>query len=162
TRGAFHEAAYRKAMRFYVDLFRERLAPAVPGQAIANLYQEFERGTFAMYITGPWQLGEFRDRLSPAMRGRWAVAPLPGPDGRAAGARGDGDPGRRPARLGARRPRPRRRPHPRKAALAPRAGEAQGGGARGNTGRMKRDAGISENTAGWVLVAPGLALIGVF
>ena len=38
TRGAFHEAAYRKAMRFYVDLFRERLAPAVPGQEIANLF----------------------------------------------------------------------------------------------------------------------------
>jgi multiple sugar transport system substrate-binding protein len=34
-----------------------------------------------MYITGPWNLGEFRRRLSPAMQSRWATAPLPGPDG---------------------------------------------------------------------------------
>ena len=51
------------------------------GNAIGNVYQEFERGTFAMYITGPWQLGEFRNRLSPAMQSSWSVAPLPGPDG---------------------------------------------------------------------------------
>ncbi len=44
----------------------EGLAPAVQGASIANLYQEFERGSIAMYITGPWNLGEFRRRLSPA------------------------------------------------------------------------------------------------
>jgi len=68
-------------MAFYIGLFRRGLAPAVPGASIANLYQEFERGTFAMYITGPWQLGEFSRRLSPAMQSAWDTAPLPGPDG---------------------------------------------------------------------------------
>ncbi|MBI5837870.1 MAG: sugar ABC transporter substrate-binding protein [Candidatus Eisenbacteria bacterium] len=85
TRGAFSDSAYRAAMDFYLGLFRERLAPAIQGQGIANLYQEFERGTFAMYITGPWQLGEFRNRISPAMRDCWATAPLPGPTGPASG-----------------------------------------------------------------------------
>ena len=32
-----------------------------------------------MYITGPWNVGEFRKRL-PAMQVQWATAPLPGPD----------------------------------------------------------------------------------
>jgi multiple sugar transport system substrate-binding protein len=85
TRGAFSGAAYRRAADFYLDIFRRGLAPAVPGAAIANRYQEFERGTFSMYISGPWDVGEFRRRLSPDMQGSWATAPLPGPDGPASG-----------------------------------------------------------------------------
>jgi len=81
TRGVFADSAYRRAMAFYLDLFRSGLAPRVPGTAIANVYQEFERGTFAMYITGPWELGEFRRRLSPEMQSAWDTAPLPGPEG---------------------------------------------------------------------------------
>ena len=52
---------------------------------IANLYQEFSRGTFAMYITGPWNLGEFRRRLPPELQHAWSTAPLPGPEGAASG-----------------------------------------------------------------------------
>jgi multiple sugar transport system substrate-binding protein len=81
SRGAFSGPAYRRAAAFYLDLFHRGLAPAVQGASIANLYQEFERGSIMMYITGPWNLGEFRRRLSPAMQSRWATAPLPGPDG---------------------------------------------------------------------------------
>ncbi len=81
TRGDFSGPAYRRAVSFYMDVLRRRLAPTLDGNAIGNVYQEFERGTFAMYITGPWQLGEFRNRLSPAMQSSWATAPLPGPDG---------------------------------------------------------------------------------
>jgi multiple sugar transport system substrate-binding protein len=85
TRGAFSEAAYRRGMDFYMDLFHEGLAPSIAGRLIANRYQEFERGLFAMYISGPWDVGEFQRRLSPAMAGRWATAPLPGPTGAASG-----------------------------------------------------------------------------
>ena len=85
TRGAFGGPAYRRALDFSLDLFRRGLAPAIQGSGIANLYQEFERGTFSMYITGPWNLGEFRRRLSPEMQSSWATAPLPGPDGPASG-----------------------------------------------------------------------------
>jgi len=88
TRGAFSGPEYKRAMAFYLDLFHRGLAPAVPGGSIANLYQEFERGTFAMYISGPWQLGEFAHRLPPAMQSAWDVAPLPGPDGLGASVAG--------------------------------------------------------------------------
>jgi multiple sugar transport system substrate-binding protein len=70
-----------KAFNFYVSLFRDGLAPALSGTEISNLYQEFERGNIAMYISGPWQIGEFTNRLSPAMKGKWMTAPLPGVDG---------------------------------------------------------------------------------
>ena len=36
---------------------------------------------FGFYITGPWNIGEFRRRLPPSMQSLWATAPLPGPDG---------------------------------------------------------------------------------
>ena len=79
--GAFSEPGFRRAFEFYVQLFREGLAPPVTGAQISNVWQEFENGYFAFYITGPWNIGEFRRRLSPEMEGRWATAPLPGPGG---------------------------------------------------------------------------------
>lgn len=85
TRGAFQSPEFRKAFDFYLDLFRDRLAPPINDNGIANLYQEFERGYFSMYITGPWNIGEFRRRLAPGNQDKWATAPMPGPDGAASG-----------------------------------------------------------------------------
>jgi multiple sugar transport system substrate-binding protein len=85
TRGDFRGPEFRRAFDFYVDLFKEHLAPPVSNTEIANTYQEFERGYFAMWITGPWNLGEFRRRLPESMQGAWATAPLPGPNGAPSG-----------------------------------------------------------------------------
>jgi multiple sugar transport system substrate-binding protein len=85
TRGDFSGPEYRRAAAFYMDLFARGLAPNLPGASIANRYQEFERGTFSMYISGPWDLGEFGRRLPPEMQSAWTTAPLPGPEGRADG-----------------------------------------------------------------------------
>jgi multiple sugar transport system substrate-binding protein len=81
TRGAFTQPAFRRAFTFYLDLFRAGLAPPLANNEIANVYQEFEKGYFSLYVTGPWNLGEFRNRLSPDMQDAWDTAPLPGPDG---------------------------------------------------------------------------------
>ncbi|MBC7789907.1 MAG: sugar ABC transporter substrate-binding protein [Anaerolineae bacterium] len=78
---AFRDPAFRRAFEFYVGLFREGLAPKVANTQISNVYDEFARGTFAMYITGPWNIGEFRRRLPDSLQGRWATAMLPGPAG---------------------------------------------------------------------------------
>jgi multiple sugar transport system substrate-binding protein len=51
------------------------------GSEISNLYQEFERGNIAMYISGPWQIGEFTNRLPKDLQDKWMTAPLPGVDG---------------------------------------------------------------------------------
>jgi multiple sugar transport system substrate-binding protein len=74
---AFLAPEFREAAAFYVSLFREGLAPALANTQIANVYQEFAAGDFAMYVTGPWNLGEFRRRLPASMKDAWATAPLP-------------------------------------------------------------------------------------
>ncbi len=78
TRGAFSDSLFRDAFEFYCSFFAERLAPIGVTQ-VTNVYQGFAEGFFAMYITGPWNVGEFRRRLPPEMRDRWMTAPLPGP-----------------------------------------------------------------------------------
>jgi multiple sugar transport system substrate-binding protein len=79
-RGAFRDPRFRRAMAFYLDLYASDLAPALDLQSVANLYQQLAEGYFAMVITGPWNLSEFRKRLPPDMQDPWATAPLPPPE----------------------------------------------------------------------------------
>jgi multiple sugar transport system substrate-binding protein len=80
TRGAFSQPQFAAAFNFYVSFFSNGFAPKVSNSQIANLYQQFAQGDFAMYITGPWNVGEFRRRLPPEMQDKWATAPLPAHD----------------------------------------------------------------------------------
>jgi len=61
--GAFHDPQFRKGFDFYVSLYHDGLAPTLSASEISNIYQEFEHGNIAMYISGPWQIGEFTNRL---------------------------------------------------------------------------------------------------
>jgi len=79
TEGAFDDPKFEEAFRFYVDMFRRGFAPVLSTTQVANVYQGFAQGDFAMYITGPWNVGEFRKRLPPWMNGKWATAPMPAP-----------------------------------------------------------------------------------
>jgi multiple sugar transport system substrate-binding protein len=51
----------------------------VSAAEVSNLFQEFARGNIAVYLTGPWNLGEFGRRLPEELQDDWATAPLPGP-----------------------------------------------------------------------------------
>ncbi|MCU1244481.1 MAG: putative sugar transporter, sugar-binding protein [Acidobacteria bacterium] len=82
TRGAFRRPEFAEAFQFYTDTYRSGYAPAVSNSQIANLYQQFAQGEFAMYISGPWNVGEFKHRLPPEMQDKWATCPLPARDGR--------------------------------------------------------------------------------
>ncbi len=86
TRGNFTSPAVRQAFTFYTDLFRHGLAPRGADAVIANVAQEFGRGLFVFYPTGPWNLGEFAARLPGTLADAWATAPLPAPDDRFPGA----------------------------------------------------------------------------
>jgi multiple sugar transport system substrate-binding protein len=83
--GDFRSPAFRDALAFYRDLFTRDLAPRAGAAQVANVYQDFARGYFAFYVTGPWNLGEFERRLPEDLDDRWTTAPLPGPDGAAPG-----------------------------------------------------------------------------
>lgn len=80
TRGDFGDPRFRRGFAFYVGLFRDGLAPALANTQISNVYQEFEAGRVAMYVTGPWNVGQFRARLPDSLQQSWDTAPLPGPD----------------------------------------------------------------------------------
>jgi multiple sugar transport system substrate-binding protein len=83
--GAFTAPEFRRAFDFYVQLYRSGLAPVQGLYDVANPFQEFERGYFAMWITGPWNMGEMKRRLPAHMQDKWATSPLPGPRGAASG-----------------------------------------------------------------------------
>ena len=78
--GNFSSPEFSKALAFYLAMFRDGFASPTVSAEIANLYQEFANGRFAMYITGPWNLGEFAARLPQALQDAWGTAPMPAPD----------------------------------------------------------------------------------
>ena len=86
--GNFESAGFKRALTFYVDTFRLRQAPVVTNVEVSNPWEEFGRGTYAFYLSGPWNIGEFRKRLPAAEQADWSTAPLPGPDGPGAGLAG--------------------------------------------------------------------------
>ena len=81
TRGAFSREPFRRAIGFYAELFHSGLAPVMTNTQVSNVWDEFARGMFSFYISGPWNIGEFRRRLPASAQGSWATAPLPGPHG---------------------------------------------------------------------------------
>ncbi len=83
--GNFESAGFRRALTFYVDTFRRKQAPAITNVEAGNPWSEFGRGVYAFYLSGPWNIGEFRQRLPPAQQPDWSTAPLPGPDDAHAG-----------------------------------------------------------------------------
>jgi multiple sugar transport system substrate-binding protein len=86
--GNFKSVDFRKALGFYREMFEQGWAPAMTNNQIANLYTEFGRGYFSFYISGPWNIGEFKRKLPPEQQGSWMTAPMPGPDGPGASTAG--------------------------------------------------------------------------
>ncbi len=80
-RGNFRSAGFARTLKFYLGMYERHLAPPITHNEVANVWNEFARGYFSFYISGPWQLGEFRRRLPPALQPAWTTAPLPGPTG---------------------------------------------------------------------------------
>jgi multiple sugar transport system substrate-binding protein len=79
--GNFRSAGFRRALSFYLDMFRHGWAPVTASIAISNVWNEFGRGRFVFYVSGPGNIGELKRRLPADQQPTWATAPLPGPDG---------------------------------------------------------------------------------
>ena len=86
--GNFESAGFKRALSFYVDTFKLKQAPAITNVEAGNPWSEFGRGVYAFYLSGPWNIGEFRKRLPATQQGDWSTAPLPGPDDTGIGAAG--------------------------------------------------------------------------
>ena len=81
SRGAFSEPEFVDALAFYKSLFDEKLAPTITATQIANIWNEFARGYFSVFMSGPWTVGDLRNRLPTSIQNAWATAPNPGPKG---------------------------------------------------------------------------------
>jgi len=86
TRGNFSSPSFIAALEFYKSLFDEGLAPIASSAQISNVWTEFERGWFSFYFSGPWTIGDFKDRLAPGTQ--WMTSGVPGPTGPGASAPG--------------------------------------------------------------------------
>ena len=83
--GNFSNPGFRQALAFYANAFEQGWAPKMSETQISNVWDEFFNGFYAFYISGPWNIREFRKREPEALKDQWGTAPLPGPDGLGAG-----------------------------------------------------------------------------
>ena len=88
TRGNFESPGFRRTLGFYANMFEQGWAPKMSETQISNVWDEFFNGFYAFYLSGPWNIREFRKRQPPALEGQWGTMPLPGPDGPGAGIAG--------------------------------------------------------------------------
>jgi multiple sugar transport system substrate-binding protein len=79
--GNFRSAEFRRTLTYYLEMFRNQWAPKVSNTQISNVWDEFGKGYFSFYISGPWNIAEFKKRLPPELAQSWSTAPLPGPNG---------------------------------------------------------------------------------
>jgi multiple sugar transport system substrate-binding protein len=80
TRADFNSTGFKRAFAFLRTFYRKGYAP-LSWMEIQNIYQGFSEGYISMYITGPWNVGEFERRLPSDVQGKWMTAPMPGLDG---------------------------------------------------------------------------------
>ncbi len=79
TRGNFNGPQFRKAFDLLAKFYHKEYSPSGM-QLITNMYNSFSDGLITMYITGPWNIGEFTRRISPNLQSEWMTAPLPSMD----------------------------------------------------------------------------------
>lgn len=86
--GNFRGAGFRKTLAFYHGMFSKGYSPILTNNQIANVWDEFGKGKINYYISGPWNIAEFRKRLTPNQLAQLRTMPLPGPDGKGASIAG--------------------------------------------------------------------------
>ncbi len=80
TYGNFSGKEFLEAFQFLIRFHKERLTPMGVSQ-VTNVYQAFEQEFFAMYISGPWNIPEFKRWMKDSTGEKWGTAPLPGKNG---------------------------------------------------------------------------------
>lgn len=79
--GDFESAGFKRALAFYVGLFKRGDVPPYTNVQVTNPWQAFARGDFVFYLSGPWNIGEFRKRMPASRQSEWSTGQLPGPNG---------------------------------------------------------------------------------
>lgn len=79
--GNFRSPDFHRAMSFYSEIFEREWAPRASNTQISNVWDEFANGLYTFYMSGPWNIAEFKRRLPQRLQNDWMTAPMPGPDG---------------------------------------------------------------------------------
>lgn len=77
--GDFSGEKFKEAFTYLVNYHKENLAPIGITQ-VTNVYQALADGYFSMYISGPWNIPEFKKNMKGDLAEAWGTAPLPSPD----------------------------------------------------------------------------------
>ena len=76
----FSGKEFRKAFEYLLKFHKEKLAP-IGFTQVTNIYQAFAEEYICMYISGPWNINEFKKWMKNDLKDKWMTAPLPGIDG---------------------------------------------------------------------------------
>jgi multiple sugar transport system substrate-binding protein len=79
--GNFRSPGFKRSLGFYKEMFDKRWAPLATSTQISNVWDEFGKGFFSFYISGPWNIAKFKERLPQSQQDDWMTMPLPGPNG---------------------------------------------------------------------------------
>lgn len=78
--GAFSQPEFKEAFEYLINFHKEGLAPVGISQ-VTNVYQAFAEEYFAIYISGPWNIPEFKKWMKGDLSDKWATAPMPSNNG---------------------------------------------------------------------------------
>lgn len=79
TYGNFSSDKFTEAFSYLVNYYKENLTPLGVSQ-VTNVYQAFAEEFFSMYISGPWNINEFKKWMTGDLQDKWSTAVLPGPN----------------------------------------------------------------------------------
>jgi multiple sugar transport system substrate-binding protein len=79
TYGNFAGENFKRAFNFIINFHKNKLAP-IGISEVTNVYQAFKDEYFSIYISGPWNINEFKKWMTGDLKDKWMTAPLPGPD----------------------------------------------------------------------------------
>lgn len=77
TKANFSSNEFKIAFDFLISFHKQRLAPIGISQ-VTNVYQAFAEEYFSMYISGPWNIPEFKKWMTGNLANKWMTAPMPG------------------------------------------------------------------------------------
>jgi multiple sugar transport system substrate-binding protein len=77
TEGNFSSPDFKIAFDYLIRMHKEKLTPFGMLQ-VTNIYQALQEEFLSMYISGPWNIPEFKKWMKGDLADKWMTAPLPG------------------------------------------------------------------------------------
>jgi len=77
TKGNFSSKGFKEAFSYLIKFHKEKLTPFGMMQ-VTNVYQAMADGYISIYISGPWNIPEFKNWMKGDLADKWTTAAMPG------------------------------------------------------------------------------------